>query len=247
LEEEVAANHESYARVSSQMPAGSDTPLECERLALDHGLVREAMAVLASAAVVPDRAGFRAAARSIRLDLDSIGDSDDADARFRDTMAWGVTVPDEELRAEFERLSVLVPLARGDYSRARQALMDNSNRRAGPRPPNPSAAQPLAAGQLWDVSPVPEPALVCLPLVATYPWLSLGQACFEVGVAERTHTFRVLREEAGRELRMGLIALEEGNAAAARGHFEAATRPRGVPVAFPDRPLAVRYLELMGG
>jgi hypothetical protein len=247
LEEEVAVNREGYSCAAGLMAPGADTPLDNERLALDHGLVREALAVLSPAALVPDRTGFRAAARCVRLELESVGDADYADLWFRDTIDRGITVPDAELRQEFGQLSVLVPLARGDYARARQALAEGVIRRSDQRPPNPAEVPALMPGQVWNIPAIPEPALACLALVATHPWMSLGQACFEVGVEARSHTFRALRDEAARELRMGLIALEEGDTEAARAHFKAAVRPQGVPVAFQDRALAIKYLQMMGG
>ncbi len=137
----------------------------------------------------------------------------------------------DKLGSEFGIYQAFLAAAVGDYATARQSL----DRFAAEidKQEKPSFVPGLQRGLLIHAESYPLARLL------------LVRQLYEGAWSQVLTSVTQLREEAEFHVLRGLVALDEGDTAAARSSFRRALSPAGVPVFFESKPLTQHYLELL--
>jgi hypothetical protein len=149
----------------------------------------------------------------------------------------------ELLGPAYDYYQAALAAALGNYAEAQEALAQVETIFANAGKKHEALVRKLAE---WDRSRLLltlafDPPIQTQPILraSMFVYQQLVARSYDVPPAGPPHgAIRVLR---------GLLALEQGDTAAAAGHFEEALRRAGPTEVFSDQPLAVRYLRLLKG
>ena len=135
------------------------------------------------------------------------------------------------LGREFHWNQAVLSAAVGDYARASKALEEAQPPPFKPsRPPLADVLQAMTFGRL-------QPHPLCRLTIAPFLQQQFANAELALARQQGESNFHVLQ---------GLVALDEGDVEAARRHFRAALQSAKLTPPFESRPIAVRYLQLLG-